>query len=249
MNRNTFLFVLLGVIAGFVAGFVLANKLNGSELAALRAQAEQGKPSNSNTATGQQSGANDLSNDEVRAKIAEADRNPTNFAFQKNLGISLYTYAASKRDPDLIAESLRILTRANSLDAKDFDVLVALGNAHFDVGFYKKDKASFDTARETYNKALAIKPSDADVMTDVGISYFVQDPPEYEKAVAELQKVVAANPKQDRAMQFLAQIYIKQEKIADAEKTLQKIIDLNPSNPAIAEIRSAISEAKSGQIK
>lgn len=247
MNRNTILFILLGVIAGFVAGFVLANKLNGSEIAALRAQGGQSNTANSNSAANQTSNSDTLGTDEVKSKIAEADRNPTNFAFQKDLGISLYTYAASKRDPDLIAEALRILTRANSLDAKDFDVLVALGNAHFDTGFYKRDLKSFETARETYAKALAIKPGDADVKTDIGISYFVQEPQDLAKAVAELNEVVAANPKQDRAMQFLLQVYLKQGKIADAEKMLAKIIDINPSNPAIAEMRTLISDAKSGQ--
>ncbi|MFM9904337.1 MAG: tetratricopeptide repeat protein [Pyrinomonadaceae bacterium] len=245
MNKNTAFFVILAVIAGFIAGFIVANKLNGSEMATLKAQAGQPKPTNANSAASQDPTDTTLTAEELKAKIEEADKNPTNLSYQKNLGVSLYRYAAMKQDAALLDESIRILTRANSLDAKDFDVLVALGNAHFDVGFFKKSASSFQTARDIYAKALAVKPGDADVQTDLGISYFVQEPPMYEKAVLELQQVLIANPKHDRAMQFLVQTYIKQGKISDAEKTLAKIIEINPSNPAIADLRSLISAAKS----
>lgn len=244
MNKNSIMFIVLGVVAGFVAGFVFANKLNGSELNALKSQSGQQMTANSNSASAP---ANDtLTEEELRTKIAEADRNADNFAFQKSLGISLYRYAAMKQSISLLNESIRILTRATTLDAKDFDVFVALGNAHFDLGFFKKDLASFTTARTVYAKALAIKPGDADVSTDVGISYYVQEPPDYDKALAELQKVIAANPKHDRAMQFVVQAYAKQGKVDDAEKMLAKIIEINPTNPAITELRSEIAAGKSG---
>ena len=244
MNKNSVLFIILGVIAGFVVGFVVANKLNGSEMAALKSQAVQPKSANANQS--QSPDDQTLSSDELKAKIAEADKNPTNLSYQKNLGISLYSYGSMKKDPDLINESIRILTRANSIDAKDFDVLVALGNAHFDVGFFKKDLVSFQSAREIYGKALEMKPGDADVRTDLGISYFVQEPPDYEKAVTILSQVLVSNPKQDRALQYLLQTYTSQGKISDAEKVLAKMIELNPSNPAITDMRLVISTAKSG---
>jgi Flp pilus assembly protein TadD len=105
----------------------------------------------------------------------------------------------------------------------------------------------FEKARSTYKKALDVKPGDADVSTDLGISYFVQDPPDYDRAASELQKVISANPKHDRAIQFLVQTYTKQGKVAEAEKTLTKLIDLNPSNPAITDLRTAISNAKASR--
>ena len=242
MNGSSIAFILMALIAGFAGGFLLANKLNGSEIAALRAQAAQQPTANTN-----QSRPNDdatLTVDELKAKIAEADSNPTNLTYQKRLGVSLYRYASMKQDNDLLAESIRILTRANSLDAKDFDVLVALGNAHFDVGFFKKDLASFQTARNLYGKALDIKPGDADVRTDLGISYFVQEPPAYDKAVAELQRVLSAEPKLSRALQFLVQVYTKQGKLTEAEKSLAKLKEVSPNEPAIAELTSQISAAR-----
>ena len=247
MNSSSIAFIFLALIAGFAGGFLLANKLNGSEMASLRAKAGQQNIENSNQS--QNPSDTTLSNEELKAKIVEADKNPTNFTYQKNLGVSLYRYASMKQDNDLLAESIRILTRANSLDAKDFDVLVALGNAHFDVGFFKKDTASFQMARELYTKALELKPGDADVRTDFGLTYFLQEPPAYDKAATELQKVLAANPKHDRATQFLVQTYVKQGKLTEAEKMLAKIIETNPTNPAITDLRSQISAAQKGVSK
>lgn len=244
MNSSSIAFIALALIAGFAGGFLLANKLNSSEIASLRAQAGQQPSANSNKA--QDSNDSTISSEELKAKITEADKNPTNLTYQKSLGISLYRYASMKQDNDLLAEAIRILTRANGIDGKDFDILVALGNAHFDVAFFKKDAAEFQIARDLYIKALDQKPGDADVRTDFGLTYFLQEPPAYDKAVTELQQVIAANPKHDRAMQFLVQTYVKQGKIAEAEKLLSKIIELNPTNPTITDLRSQISEAKSG---
>ena len=232
------MFIILGLIGGFAGGFILANKLNASEIATLRSQSVS---TNSNSA---KSTDDTLGNDEIESKIAEADKNPTNFDFQKNLGISLYRYAAMKQQPELIERSMRILERANSLNAKDADVLTTLGNAQFDLGFARKDLALFEKARASYQQALTIKPNDADVQTDLGISYFVQEPPEYDKAVLELQKVAAGNPKHTRALQFLTRAYLKQGKVVDAERTMDKIIEIAPSDPSITELRAAISDAK-----
>ena len=242
MNGSSTAFIILALIAGFTGGFLLANKLNGSEIASLRAQIGQQPTANSNQS--QPNGDTALTTDELKAKIAEADRNPTNFVYQKNLGVSLYRYASMKQDNELLGESIRILTRANSLDGRDFDVLVALGNAHFDVGFFKKNLSSFLTARDVYTKALDIKPGDADVRTDLGISYFVQEPPAYDKAIAELQKVLSAEPKHNRALQFLVQVYTKQGKLPDAEKALAKLKEANPNEPAISDLASQLSAAR-----
>src|SRR4029079_7426476 len=111
---------LAAVILSFVGGFFLANSMNRKELESLRAENERRKASPESAADG----SPDLSNDEIRAKIAEADRNPSNLAFQKNLGLALYRYATLKKDADLLAESARLLERAAALDPKDFEVLV-----------------------------------------------------------------------------------------------------------------------------
>jgi len=241
MHKNTIAFVVVAAVGGFIAGFWLANSINRSAIAVPTALPTQSVTTSANSAATPANPDADLTEDEIRAKIAEADKNPTNLSFQKDLGVSLYRYAAMKQDPSLLVDAVRILERANSINNKDFDVLVALGNAHFDIGFYKRDAASFQTARETYAKALAIKPGDPYVMTTLGLTFFLQNPPEYAKAETELRKVSDANPQHERCLQFLVQALIKQNKQADAEKAFAKLKSLNANNPAIPDLTSMIA--------
>ena len=243
MDKNTVLIAAIALLAGFIGGFLLANNMNRSEMNAMRSGSA--RPAGNSNSAGQ-GNSESLSPEEIRAKVAEADANPDNFAFQKSLGVGLYRYGAMKQDLGVLEQSLRILTRAHALDPKDFDVLVALGHAHFDVGFAKRDQKGFETARDIYQKALVIRPDDPDVRADLGISYFVQPTPDLAKAAAELQKVADANPSHDRSMQFLVEVYVKQNKIADAERTLARIRVINPSNPAIADLASMIADSKGG---
>ena len=247
MDSRTLTFTTLSLIVGFIGGFVLANKLNGTEIAELRAQTSQRPAANSNTAQSATPGSQPtLTAEELREKIAEADRNSGNFIFQKDLGIALYRYAAMQQDEQMLTEAARILERADSLKPRDFDVLVALGNAHFDIGFYKEDAASFQTARDVYTRALEIRPNDPDVQTDVGISYFIQQPPALDRAAAQLKKVTDANPNHGRSLQFLVQTYIKQNKLPDAEKALARLKSIEPSNPAITDLSTKLSAAQAG---
>lgn len=237
MHRNTLAFVIAAALGGFVAGFWLANSINRTAPTTATVTSSNSTSANSQT---------ELSEAEIREKIAEADANPTNVAFQRGLGVSLYRYAAMKQDVGLLADSARVLERANSLDPKDFDVVVALGNAHFDIGFYKKDFASFQKARDIYNKALVLRPGEPDVTTDLGLTYYLQEPPDNAKAAAELEKVSKSKPDHDRSLQFLVRVYLKLERLADAEKTLAKLKTVNPGNSAIKELDSLVAQQKGG---
>ena len=145
-----------------------------------------------------------------------------------------------KKDADLLKEAKRLLIRANSLDPKDYDVLVDLGNAHFDTGYFDKDVASFKLARETYEKAFAVKPEDADVRTDFALTYFLDEPADLKRAIDEFQKALKMNPKQERALQFLTSTYIRQSDFASAQKTLDILKAANAKNDAIGSLATQI---------
>lgn len=178
--------------------------------------------------------------EEIKAKIAEADANPGDFGFQKNLGRGLYRFATIKKDPELLDEAKRLLVRANTLEPSDYEVLVDLGNAYFDSGYFKKDSASFKLARETYAKALTAKPTDADVRTDLALTYYVDDPGDLNKAVEEFQRAIKLDPKQERALQFLTSTYIRQSDWVSAQKTLEQLKSANPKNDSILDLTAQI---------
>ncbi len=239
MSKNTTLVAIIAGIVGLVAGFMLANSLNRSELASRTLAAPTATPAAMASDPG--AGAPTLTPDEIKAKIESADRNPTDFSFQKGLGLSLYRYASLKQDAALLPDTIRIMQRALNLDSADRDLLIGLGNAHFDVGYFNKDNQSFERSREFYNKALARVPADADVRTDLALTYYLQQPPDLDRAVAEFEKGLEVNPKHERSLQFLVQTYAKKNDTAKATAALERLRAVNPANPALTELASIAS--------
>jgi len=242
MNGKVFWLSIVAVTVSFAGGFLLANALNRSELNNLRAENERLKTSQNNSNQNQSGLA--LGDEEIREKIAEADRNTDNLAFQKNLGMALYRYAAMKQDAELLSEVGRLLNRAFEGNKQDYDVAVTLGNIHFDIGYFKKDNAQFEKAREFYLIALGQKPNDADVRTDLGLTYFLFDPPEPEKAINEFQKSLQANPKHEKSLQVMTQTLLTQNNIPEAEKYLAKLREVNSVNEYLAEIENRLAQIK-----
>jgi tetratricopeptide (TPR) repeat protein len=240
MNIKAFWLSIGLVVLSFIGGFFLANALNKSELETLRA--ENNRLKNSQTNSNQNDSEATLSDEEIQKRIAEADRNPNNLQAQKNLGLALYKYASIKKDTKLLDEVARLLNRAYEKNPADKDVTVTLGNLYFDKGFYEKDNESLKKAREFYGKILEQTPNDFEVRTDNGLTYFLQNPPENEKAIAEFEKSLKENPKHEKSLQFLIQALLKQGKTQEAENYLAKLKEINPTTPSIAEIQKQIAQ-------
>ncbi len=247
MNGKLFWLSIIVVVVSFLGGFLLANALNRNELSSLRAENE--RLAKSTKQTGQSASELVLSEEEIREKIAEADRNPKNFAFQKNLGLALYRYAAMKQDAELLAEVGRILTRAFENNRQDYETGVTLGNIFFDIGYFKKDNGQFQKAREFYRTALEQRPDDADVRTDLGLTYFLTNPPENDVAIGEFQKSLQINPKHEKTLQATAQLLLSQNKTEEAEKYIVRLKDVNSNNQFLPELESQISQIKKNSQK
>jgi len=231
MGNKVLLLSIVSAILSFIGGFLLANSINRSELNSLRAELES-------TRDAQKTGSNDssnnvLSDEEIRAKIAEADANPENFKFQKDLGLSLGRYGSITNNVELLGEVGRLLDRAARMAPDDIDVTIGQGNAAFDIGYFKKENASLQRAREFYSRALAKKPDNVDVRTDLGLTYFLEDPPEDDKAAAEFKKSLAADPKHEKSLEFLIQTLVRQNNQGEAQKYLERLREVNPKNEAL----------------
>lgn len=242
MKTNVLLLSIIAVIASFAGGFLLANALNRNEFNNLKA--ENGRLQSSQTDGRNGDSGNTLTNEEIARKIDEADRNSDDFTFQKGLGLGLYRYAAVKQDTKLFAQAARLLERAAKLNPQDYDVIVALGNLYFDVGYYKKNNEELLTAREFYQKALEQKPNDVDVRTDLGLTYFLLNPPEIEQAIAEFQKSLRINSKHEKSLQVLTQALLKQNKANEAEKYLAILKSVNQNNETLPELSAQLAQSK-----
>jgi tetratricopeptide (TPR) repeat protein len=242
MNGRTAVFVLIGALGGLVAGFLLANSINRNELSTLRAENDRYR-SQGAQATGKD-GKPELTNEEINATIAKADQSPNDFDTQRNVGVAIYRYGAMKQDEKLIRQSVRILERAVSLRPADYDALLSLANASFDVGYFSKDNDALTSARNYYGKALAIKPDNVDIRTDLGLTYFLQTPPDLDSAAGEFKKSLEKDPKHEKTLQFMVQTLIKQGKTSEASEYLERLRTVNPKNTSIGELTSLLSGAQ-----
>ena len=247
MDKKVVTAAIVGLIVGAIGGFMITNSLNRSEMNSAM--------SNVANVAASTPGANrpddqmNISLDEIKAKIAEADANPTNLGFQKGLGVALYRYGTLKRDADIVTEAIRLLERAQSIDAKDYDVIVALGNSYFDLGYFKKESANLKKSRDFYKLALLQRPKDADVMTDLALSYFLDEPSDLPRSLEEFQKALTANPKHERALTYLTQTYMLQGKFDEAGRSLEKLKAANPKNESIEELARLIAAKEAPAVK
>lgn len=255
MNSKS-IWITVGIAAvSFIGGFYFANNFNRGELDTLRAENERLKAT---TPSSPANTANEptLSDAEIKAKIDEADRNATNFEFQRNLGMALYRYATIKQNTSLLKDALRILQRADSIKSNDREVKITLGNTYFDIGYFEKINRSgtadsinknFDDARKYYGQALAMRADDAAVITDVGLTYFLQEPAEYKTAADELGKALKIDPKHERAIQFMVETKWRLGAVQEASNYLQQLKADYPNNAMIGELTSMLTRSPASQ--
>ena len=240
MNGRTTFFIFIAAVLGLTAGFILANSINRNELSVLRAENERLK-TEGGAGVNPDGKAGSLTEDEIDATIAKADQSPNNFDIQRNIGVAIYRYGAMKQDEKLIRQSVRILDRAAALRPDDFDVILSLANANFDVGYFSKDNDALAKARNFYSKALVSKPENVDIRTDLGLTYFLQNPPDLDNAVSEFKKSLDTNPKHEKTLQFMVQTLIQQNKSTEASEYLERLRAVNPKNESIGELTAMLS--------
>lgn len=252
MNKKVFWLSIIGIVISFAGGFLLANALNRKEIDDLKAEVGHLKsaPQTSQETSSDQA----LSDDEIRQKISEADNNPENIEFQKNLATALYRYATMKQDPKWLTDIARLLSRVYEKNPKDFNTIISLGNIYFDLAHNEtgeenaaiKDK-NLSKAKDFYQNGLELNPNDTNVRVDLGITYLMGNPPENEKATAEFQKVLQTDSKNERALENIVKAYTNSGKTSEAEKYLAKLKEVNSGNETLPDLEAKLEEKKNNK--
>ena len=123
--------------------------------------------------------------------------------------------------------------RANPADAKP---LIEIGNAYYDHKFYPQ-------AIEFYQKALALKPDDINVRTDMGTAMFYSGSPK--EAVAQFEKSLKLDP--NHAQTLFNMGIVKMEGLKDRAGAIaawQRLLDTNPNYPDRQKVLDLVQKAK-----
>ena len=249
MNTQKLIYLAAGVLLGFAAGFVFTNGVNRGEHERLRAEVARLRAGGA--AGGGQDGAQGpgsraasaqtLSDEEIRQKIAQADANPGDLKYHRELGRGLFLYATNFERADLLPEIARLLKRAHDAEPSDDDVTVLLANTYFLMG-QSGDAARFDEARAYYTKALKSKPGDVYLHTALGLSYFYDRPSDPRRAIREFRRSLASDPRHEMTLQGLAAALIATGETGEAARRLDELQSVNPSNGELPNLRAQLAQ-------
>ena len=233
MNKENVLFSLVGILLGFIVGFIFANTANRAGLA------PQGAAAGQQQAEGLPPGHPAVDPSQMRPKVDEAtlssaaklaDEQADNFAAQTNA-------AALSAQAGRYDDAVKFYTRANKAKPDDYETLVALGNTLFDA-------EKLAEAEEWYAAALQKNPKDVNVRTDLGLTFLLREPAQYERAVAEFKRSLEVEPAHPQTLQNLIVAYTRKGDLAAAEAALAKLEAAAPQSPTLKQLRSGIEQAR-----
>lgn len=227
MDKEKFLYGIIGLLAGCIIGFLFANNLNQGQIQNAPASPASTMENLPPTATrnlppdhpqiGNNTSAAPLP--EVTEAIKKAEDNPNDFDKQLNAG-DLY-YQIQRYD-----EAAKFYERAATLRPDALEVQVKAGNAFFDAEKY-------ETAEKWYSAALAKNPDDANVRTDLGLTFYLRNPPNVDRAIKEYKTVLEKNPNHELTLQNLVVALKEKGDAKEAGEIIDRLAKINPNNPVL----------------
>ncbi len=235
MNKENILFGVIGLLLGLIIGFVFTNSLNRNGASVVVSSSPVSSQTNASPNANLPAGHPTIDTQqqtpalpEIQQAIDKAKQNPNDFEAQIKVA-DLYNQI-EKYD-----ESAEYLKIANKLKPDNYETIVNLGNVNFDGG-------KLAEAEKWYSQALAKKKDDANVRTDLGLTFIFRDTPNYDRAIQEFQTVLSANPNHVQALQNMVVAYTRQGDGAKAQETLTKLQSADPTNLAIPKLRDEIQK-------
>lgn len=252
MSKQSIVVFLVGAVFGLALGFVLTNNYNRREADELREElararsgaAQNPAPGPAPRAARDEVSIPDLTEDQLQRAVARADEQPDNLELQRDSGKNLYLYAMEKGNVALLPDVARILRRAHDADPKHYETTVLAANAAFLVARSTGDAALLADARKLYEAALGTRPEDHVVRTSLGLTYFLDHPPDARRAVREYRKVLAADPRHELALQSLVAALAASGELEEAERRLAELEGVNASNRELPNLRAQLEQKR-----
>ena len=236
MTKDNILFAIIGVLLGFIVGFMFANTVNQRGSAPAPAQ-NANRPL---TAGALPEGHPPLGPDgrpapptlsaEDQAAIERARNAPDDFDAQRAAG-EIYYRTGQFND------AREYLLRANQLRPDNYETVVRLGNANYEMGEYT-------AAERWYQAALTMNANDVDVRSDLGLTFLLRNPPDLERAISEFRGALARNPRHELALQNLTYVLIQKRDAAGAQESLGRLAEVNPNNRGLARLRADLEQLR-----
>ena len=219
MDKKGLAIGVVGLIIGLTIGFFGANYLNRQDNIPAGNMTDPSGVPGGNT---QIPGANVQLGD-VQVVLDRAKNEPQNYDAQIKAG---QMYSRIQR----FDQALEFYERAHKIKPDDFDANVQLGNGYFDA-------RKFEKAGEFYSKALKINPRDVGVRTDFGLTFFLREPGDTDRAIIEFRKSLEIDPKHEITLQNLAAALKEKGDDEELQKVLALLKEVNPNNKILEKYK------------
>lgn len=236
MTKENVLFSIIGVLFGFIVGFIFTNTVNqralptasrtGPAATTTLQPTENNLPPDHPTLPMNAVKEQQALESEMTEVARQAREAPDNFAAQMKaaeLSTELKRYD----------DAIEFLLRANQLQPDNQQVVIALGNVNFDA-------RRFENAEKWYTAALVKQPDNINVRTDLGLTFFLRNPPDADRAIAEFRESLKRNPEHELTLQNMTIALIEKKEWPEAQTMMDRLAKVNPNNPALSSLRSQI---------
>jgi tetratricopeptide (TPR) repeat protein len=224
MKTEKLLFGIGGLLLGMVIGFMFANSVNRSASGSLTASANTSATNSvlpaDHPPIGQSAGGAEGSPlTQVTEAIERARSAPGDFEAQMTAGDLYYQIQRFEEAADFYHQ-------ASKLRPADNEPMIKLGNANFDAGRYEE-------AERWYTTVLKRTPKDVNLRADLGLTFFLRQPRDTERAIKEFNDALALEPDSEIVLQNLALAYKEKNDQANYQKTIDRLTRVNPKNPVV----------------
>jgi tetratricopeptide (TPR) repeat protein len=227
MNKENFLFAVIGLLAGVIIGFTVANSLNRSAVETNVSTTTAMPTANPNlppdhppfVPSGDQTQTQNAPLPQVTEAIEKAKQNPQDFEAQMTAADLYYQIQRFE-------DAAKFYEQANKLRPDETETLVKLGNSYFDA-------EKFEQAEKWYEKALQKNPKDINVRNDYSLTFFLRSPRDTDRAIKEYNMSLNIDPNHEQTLQNLAIAYKEKSDMENLRKTLDVLKKVNPNNPAV----------------
>ncbi len=230
MNKQNYLYGIIGLLAGLIIGYIGTNYINqtygpavpeGDTAAASNNLPSDHPPTGNNSSGGGPQGV-------VMDVIEQARKEPSNFEVQMRA-------AGMFKQINRHEGALEFYERAYKARPNDFKLLVTLGDTNFDLQRYEE-------AEKWYQLALKQNPNDATVRMDLGLSFYLRSPRDLDKAIAAYRNALKVDRRHEKTLQNLTQALLDRGDKTSARESLKQLEQVNPNNQAIAQFRSQLQK-------
>jgi Flp pilus assembly protein TadD len=130
-------------------------------------------------------------------------------------------------------QQLRAYVEKNPNDA---EAVLQLANLNFDI-------RNWGRAEELYRQYLKLRPKDANVMTDLGISY--RESRKFDEALAQFDEAQKLSPEHWQAYyNEVVVLAFDLKRFDDADRVLAELQKLQPGNPDVVKLADAVTKQR-----